>query len=327
MTAPSPEGARLAVALRELKARTGLSLVGLAAKTAFSKSSWDRYLNGRTLPPRDAVQDLCRLAGEPEGRCLALWEIAEAQCSGRAAPPRPSRASPAARAAPTSPSARGSTAASVAASPCASSSAASAASAAVPAAPSAREVTGAGGAGDDSAVQRSAAALAVLASVCAAVAVGVAAVALLLPHGDGGPRWSLSPPAAAGPRCREAACEGESPMRMKCASAPVTLASHRTAGGASLELRYSEECGTSWARMWGTRVGDRVELTAAGIEGRDSRSGPVGRVRSAEVRDAVDADAYVYTPMAAVEPGAVVRACFRPAAAGEGECFGGRVTR
>ena len=73
----TPEQARLAAALRELRARTGLSLAALAAKTAFSKSSWERYLNGRTLPPHTAVQELCRLAGEPDGRCLALWEIAE----------------------------------------------------------------------------------------------------------------------------------------------------------------------------------------------------------------------------------------------------------
>lgn len=89
-SAPSPEHARLTAALRELKQRTGLSLLGLEQRTTYSKSSWERYLNGRTLPPRQAVQDLCRLAREPDGRCLALWEIAESDWSGRAAPaPRP----------------------------------------------------------------------------------------------------------------------------------------------------------------------------------------------------------------------------------------------
>ncbi|WP_143074842.1 helix-turn-helix domain-containing protein, partial [Streptomyces mangrovisoli] len=77
----------LAAALYELKGRTGLSLAGLAAKTAFSKSSWERYLNGRTVPPRTAVEELCRLAGEPEARCLALWDLADTDASGRAAPP------------------------------------------------------------------------------------------------------------------------------------------------------------------------------------------------------------------------------------------------
>ncbi|MFE2265483.1 helix-turn-helix domain-containing protein [Streptomyces griseosporeus] len=85
MTAPPPQAGRLASALRELRTRTGLSMAALAAKTTYSKSSWERYLNGKSLPPREAVQDLCRLAGEPEGHCLALWEIAESAWSGRAA--------------------------------------------------------------------------------------------------------------------------------------------------------------------------------------------------------------------------------------------------
>ncbi|ELS55446.1 helix-turn-helix domain-containing protein [Streptomyces viridochromogenes] len=293
MTAPSPERARLAAALRELKGRTGLSLAGLAAKTAFSKSSWDRYLGGRTLPPRDAVQELCRLAGEPEGRCLALWEIAEAQWSGRAKEgPRSPAPAPAPLAPPPAP----------------------------PPSPSPREAAPDGSAPDEGAVHRGATVVAVLASVCAVVVGGVAAVALLLPHRDGEPRSSLSPPASAtGPGCRGTVCEGKSPMHMKCAAAPATLAAHRTASGAWMELRYSKECGTSWARMWGTRVGDRIEMTA---------DGRAGRVRSAKVQDDVDAEAYVYTPMTAAPPGTVVRACFRPAAGGgEGEeCFDGRVT-
>lgn len=291
MTAPPPERDRLATALRELKARTGLSLAALAAKTAFSKSSWDRYLNARSLPPRDAVQELCRLAGEPEGRCLALWEIAESAGSGRAATEGPRPLSPAPPAGDTG--------------------------------------TADTGPPDTGSVHRSATVVAVLASVCAVVVGGVAAVALLLPHRDGEHRATLPPPSsAAGPRCRGTVCEGQSPMHMKCAAAPATLAAYRTATGAWMELRYSEECGASWARMWGTRVGDRIEMTARSRDRRDDRAGRDGgdaRVRSAEVQDGIDADAYVYTPMTAARPGAVVRACFRPAAGGERECFAGRV--
>ncbi|MFE6335115.1 helix-turn-helix domain-containing protein [Streptomyces sp. NPDC057798] len=80
---------RLAAELRELRSRTGLSLAALAGRTTYSKSSWERYLNGRTLPPRRAVQELCRIAQQPEGRYLALWEIAEAEWSGRAKEPEP----------------------------------------------------------------------------------------------------------------------------------------------------------------------------------------------------------------------------------------------
>jgi transcriptional regulator with XRE-family HTH domain len=81
----NPETAYLVGQLRDLKDRSGLSLAALAAKTAYSKSSWERYLNGRALPPRHAVETLARLAGDPVGRLLALWEQAEAQWSGRAA--------------------------------------------------------------------------------------------------------------------------------------------------------------------------------------------------------------------------------------------------
>ncbi|MCZ9342799.1 helix-turn-helix domain-containing protein, partial [Streptomyces sp. TRM76130] len=58
----STEQTRLTAALRELRARTGLSLAALAERTAYSKSSWERYLNGKILPPRQAVRELCRIA-------------------------------------------------------------------------------------------------------------------------------------------------------------------------------------------------------------------------------------------------------------------------
>ncbi|MFJ5309996.1 helix-turn-helix domain-containing protein [Streptomyces sp. NPDC088350] len=263
---------RLAAAMRELRTATGLSLAGLAAKTPYSKSSWERYLNGKTLPPREAVEELCRLAGEPEGRCVALWEIAEAETSGRATQAPPVPPVPAVTPQPPPPP--------------------------PPPAPEHRGV----------------AALAVLASVCAVAVSAVVVAVLLLPE----PHTSaaLSPTAATspGPGCRGAACEGRNPMAMYCAPRPETLATHRTATGAWMELRYSKECGASWARTWDGRVGDRIEMTAA------------GQVRGAAVGNAVAARSYVYTPMTATGPGTVVRACLRPAAgAGKKECFDARV--
>ncbi|MDQ1031748.1 transcriptional regulator with XRE-family HTH domain [Streptomyces umbrinus] len=283
-TTPSPERARLAAALRDLRTRTGLSMAGLAERTAFSKSSWERYLNGKSVPPRDAVRELCRLASEPEGRCLALWEIAESEWSGRAAQAR--RTDAPAETPSTAPEPVPSEAS----------------------APAARDDTRSGHRG---------AAVAVLASVCAVVVGGVA-ITLFLVLGKDAPYPSPSAsPSATGPRCRGAACEGRNPMDMKCGVGPQTLASHRTASGAMLELRHSQPCGTSWARMWGTRIGDRLEVTAD------------GRPRSAEVEDEADAEAYVYTPMTTARSGQVVRACFRPApdgsADGKKECFESRV--
>ncbi|MEV0634372.1 DUF2690 domain-containing protein [Streptomyces sp. NPDC050619] len=287
-TTPSPERSRLAAALRELKQRTGLSLAALAERTPYSKSSWDRYLNGRTLPPRQAVRDLCRLAREPEGRCLALWEIAESEWSGRATEVAEAGAG---------------------------------ASTDTDTDADADADAGAG-AGAPKQSPRGPTVATLLVSVCAVVLGCLAAALLLLPDQDGGPRSSVSasltPSASAdptGPRCRGAACEGKNPLHMVCGAGPDTLASHLTATGARMELRYSEACGAGWARMWGTRIGDRIQVSAD------------GRTHGAEVSDEIDAEAYVYTAMLAIRPGTVLRACFRAAAGGERECFDSRAVR
>ncbi|MET7850663.1 helix-turn-helix domain-containing protein [Streptomyces avermitilis] len=65
--------------LRLLKDRTGLSLVALGARTAYSKSSWQRYLNATQPPPRQAVAALCRVAGlaDTEAERFGVrWELA-----------------------------------------------------------------------------------------------------------------------------------------------------------------------------------------------------------------------------------------------------------
>jgi hypothetical protein len=71
-----PQAGELVVRLRELKDRLGISTAALARKTAYGRSSWDRYLNARTLPPRHAVEALARLAGADTARLLAVWELA-----------------------------------------------------------------------------------------------------------------------------------------------------------------------------------------------------------------------------------------------------------
>ena len=75
---------RLVVQLRRLKDRGGLSLAGLAARTSYSSSSWERYLNGKKPVPRGAVEELAALCGVPAEQLLVLHEVAEA-----ARPPRP----------------------------------------------------------------------------------------------------------------------------------------------------------------------------------------------------------------------------------------------
>ncbi|MEY9860081.1 transcriptional regulator with XRE-family HTH domain [Catenulispora sp. GAS73] len=54
---------RLVVELRKMKDDSDLSLSQLATKTSRSASSWERYLDGRALPPYEAVESLAGLAG------------------------------------------------------------------------------------------------------------------------------------------------------------------------------------------------------------------------------------------------------------------------
>ncbi|MFJ8358856.1 helix-turn-helix domain-containing protein [Streptomyces sp. NPDC093984] len=74
-----PEVRHFVEQLRLLKDRTGLSLVALGARTAYSKSSWQRYLNATQPAPRQAVTALCRVAGleaEETERFGVRWELA-----------------------------------------------------------------------------------------------------------------------------------------------------------------------------------------------------------------------------------------------------------
>ncbi|CAL9519073.1 peptidoglycan-binding protein [Streptomyces sp. enrichment culture] len=80
-----PDVQHLIVRLRGLKDRGELSTRRLAARTGYSAKSWQRYLNGRSLPPREAVESLARVCGDAPHRLLVLQEIAAQRWSeGRA---------------------------------------------------------------------------------------------------------------------------------------------------------------------------------------------------------------------------------------------------
>ena len=86
-----PEVRHFVEQLRQLKDRTGLSLVALGARTAYSKSSWHRYLNATQPPPRQAVAALCRIAGvdtTDAERFGVRWELAVKAWPRPAAPAR-----------------------------------------------------------------------------------------------------------------------------------------------------------------------------------------------------------------------------------------------
>ncbi|MGW4272548.1 helix-turn-helix domain-containing protein, partial [Streptomyces seoulensis] len=83
--APDPV-AGLRAELLALKQRSGLSYARISALTHYSKSSWERWINGKQFPPRGAVESFARAARMDARPLLELWERAE---RARAAEPGP----------------------------------------------------------------------------------------------------------------------------------------------------------------------------------------------------------------------------------------------
>nr|WP_237522821.1 XRE family transcriptional regulator [Streptomyces sp. SID1328] len=274
--------ARLAQELSRLRMRTGLSMAALAKETAYSKSSWERYLNGKQLPARQAVEALCTRAQEPPERLLALWELADLEWSGRARK---------------------------AARPAAGGSAAQ---------PDSDRLgqgglsAGRAGGNRDGAARTTLRVRAVVAAVCV---VGLASVVGVvgLSTGVGKSARRASPPSVPGPGCHAQTCTGKSPQLMGCGipGRVHTLGSQRTAStGARFEVRYSAQCGAAWARMWRSHTGDVLEVSVP-------NSSPQ-RVRAA---DKNDDEGYLFTPMIGAGDLAGLRVCFEPAGTGSKECF------
>lgn len=71
-----PRARELVAELRRLKDHSGLSLKSLEAKAPFSKSSWQRFLNGEALPPPAAVEALARVADADATPLLRLRDAA-----------------------------------------------------------------------------------------------------------------------------------------------------------------------------------------------------------------------------------------------------------
>ncbi|WP_151477115.1 peptidoglycan-binding protein [Streptomyces albicerus] len=80
---------QLVVQLRRLKDRSGLTLAALAAKTTYSSSSWERWLNGKKPVPRGAVEELVRVCGGTDPtRLLVLHEVADGATREAAGAPK-----------------------------------------------------------------------------------------------------------------------------------------------------------------------------------------------------------------------------------------------
>jgi hypothetical protein len=220
-----PDARALVEQLRRLKDRSGLSLAGLAERTLHSKSSWERYLNGKSLPPRQATESLGRLVGADPARLTAQWELAARAWSQPDAPER--REDPAA------------------------------ATSAPPPVRSAKPRRSWTSWDRRTWMTRR---WTVLAAALALVVTGTgAAVALWTAHRTNGvsgaapaARRSSGPSGAGGlnVRCFEQSCTGEDPQTQGCGDAWTSALTR--IDGVYVELRYSDSCKAAWARIsWG----------------------------------------------------------------------------
>jgi transcriptional regulator with XRE-family HTH domain len=277
-----PQTAYLVGVLRELKDRSGLSLTALAARTPYSRSSWDRYLRGLQLPPRQAVEMLGRLAGEPPERLVALWELAEAHSSRRDAEPAPRAAAP-----------EGAEPVPRVAAP--ENSGRDAPGKPPPASgpPRRNESTGRTSPG------------VVLAVVMTAVVAVVAVVAWVCAEIFGAPT-DIGPPAGPTPfkpvpltvGCRGDQCRGREAGAMACDIDASSYAEFRI-GLSHVELRVSRNCSAAWARLSYSSVGDRVRV--------EDRTGPA---ETATVVGQGATEGYVVTRMLPAGSPTRLRACW-----------------
>lgn len=231
-------------ALRRQVDRGGLSVAALAEATGYSRSSWERYLGGRLLPPRYAVVALAGATGADPAHLTTMWEvtervwsraegrhdvtmeavrIAEARAALGGFGPAPAPASPAVRRRPVVLFVAGVVAV-------------------VLAVVGATALTGGGdGDGDDRA----------------------------RPGPSGTARAAALP---AGVKCTGQECTGKDPEGMGCGGGNARTAAAAWVGGAYVEMRYSRVCAAVWARISAGAPGDTVSVTEAGGARRSQRS-------------------------------------------------------
>ncbi|MFG2152371.1 helix-turn-helix domain-containing protein [[Kitasatospora] papulosa] len=278
-----PSLREFAARLRGLVDRSGLSPAAVADRTGYSRTSWERYLNGGLLAPRGAVVALAEVTGAEPHQLTMAWEAAERAWSRSEVRHHMTMEAIRASRARATPGEAG-----VAAAPVA----------------SRRPSRTAGGAGPDRSRRggRRRAAL-FLAGVVGALLLVAGAVLLIdLGGDDDAGAVPAAPSAGAGtgaPRspsvvgCGGAGCAGQDPETTGCGGRFADTVARATVGGALVEVRWSATCGAAWARITRASAGDTVRITAG----------------SSEQEGAVGAEAEAYTPMVAADQASDARAC------------------
>ncbi|WP_329014015.1 helix-turn-helix domain-containing protein [Streptomyces sp. NBC_01601] len=290
--------------LRRLVDQGGLSVAALADRTGYSKTSWERYLNGRLLAPRGAIAALAEVTGTSPVHLTTMWELAERAwiraemrqdrtmeqiriAQARAEPGDFGGARAEAEAAGVTRSVPAGTA--------------------TDAAPEVDARRSSAIAESHEGKRR----LLLFVAGAAAVLVVIGTVFLLTGRngGAGAARAANAPSPSAtraadpppGVKCAGVGCAGKDAEAMGCSGdGLVTTARTATVGAATLEVRYSRTCGAAWGRITGAAQGDQVRITA----GRAAQRGAITAA----------GDTIAYTPMVAVTGAGEAEACVTLAA-------------
>ncbi|MFJ4711089.1 XRE family transcriptional regulator [Streptomyces sp. NPDC088785] len=317
-----PQIKEFAGQLRRLVDRSGLGIAALADRTGYSKTSWERYLNGRLLAPKGAIVALAEVTGTNPVHLNTMWELAERSWSRsemrhdmtmEAIRISQARAALGEFAGPAARPGNGGGAAPARSTGVAEPAGAPAASRGPAPAP------GGGGFGPPPVVsspQRGRSGgrrslFLLVAGVVGLVVVGLVGYVLLRGGDDKGTAAepSKSPTTSApalppGVKCVGDACTGKDPEAMGCGGELVESAAKVTVGAANVEVRYSKTCKAAWARIQLAAPGDGVTLSAGSATAQKSRVG--------------DGDTGTYTPMIGVGSAAEAKACGTLAAGQKG---------
>ncbi|MFI2351402.1 DUF2690 domain-containing protein [Streptomyces sp. NPDC019443] len=325
-----PQVREFAGQLRRLVDRSRLSISAVADRTGYSKTSWERYLNGRLLAPKGAIVALAEVTGTNTGHLTTMWELAERAWSRSEM--RHDMTMEASRISQAR-AALGEFGPAQAVAPAGRPGGLPAA----PAEPSGRDFGGRDPGGGEQPQRpspymptRSGPGLPVpptaplgadpspdhqgggkrkvimfFAGLVGALLV-IAAAMLLTDFGgdstDGRP--AAKPPPAApttsspqlpeGVKCSGKACTGQDPEAMGCGGEFAKTVSSATVGKTFVEVRYSKTCQAAWARITQAAPGDALQISVAG--------------KGAQ-KELVNADNDAYTPMTAVAVPAEAKAC------------------
>ncbi|WP_460068692.1 helix-turn-helix domain-containing protein [Streptomyces sp. YKOK-I1] len=269
-----PQVREFAELLRRVVDRAGLGVGAVADRTGYSRTAWEKYLDGRLLAPKGAVVALAEVTGTAAADLVTVWTSAErAWSTARLRQERTvddsrivrARAAPGEFGPPTRP------------------------------------------AGTAKGARRGARARRPVLYLAAVVGVLVLAVGAFLltdavvpgrtagSSGPPSPSARTSPALPPGVLCAGAGCTGKDAERMGCTGDPVTTAKSAVVGPAVVEVRHSETCGAAWGRITRAVPGDVVRVTVGSHEESGTITGT--------------GETIAYTPMIAVRDPDRATAC------------------